>query len=1209
MSTPPADLGMSHLDRYSQTGNRADLDAAIEYLIAAHAADPGHPDAADWQVTLGRLYAHRADDLPPGHARRDWVVDLMDDAWSRSWMFRYNRPEPDEEARADAERLVTTLEAFHLNGLYPPAQAYARLLTGAAHFEAYTYDHAARAHLDAGLAAAGPALTELLAIRDASPAIVDELAPDSRLALLAGMVSFGFEQRGGPDDLDRAVWAAQTAESLYRAAEPDAPLPDILLEYLAEAHRTRCLAGADPGDLDAAIAARTQLLDRGWDPWCAVLLGELLAVRADERRSAPDARRAIELLGRLARESTDPDPWPELQALARVEALAAELEGDQATLRAAAGHLDAALACDIPDHDELLQIMVQRIAVQAAFGHDTARAEVAAQYRELVERAHGVLRGAVRADAQQRAAFCGVLGYVEMTIAAHGLEPADSERIRGLFAVAATARDLGPEWESYVAVGLGALEYLEYGADPRASSDAGLNRLAQAAAVSTTELVGAMLRIVVDVRSGWTGFRRAGASPSAPSIDASLDAYHEFIELNARGDRDGLRQLADRYAPILAGERAPDASYVYVGRLLEMADRFADPAAAPLVELRPLQLPADVAGDAELAHDLALCSVLFEQGRARRDADIVRRAAEYAEKALTFIRPGHPQLTLAARLAAGAARLELAHLGEGAGQARLAEGHYAEAMRVAGDHEHPMWWSLALRRAEAVRMGGGPAAASRELGLSALRGFAWQVAAKAGTEYAIVSARDAGAAARVVAGWCLADRDRGEDVDEQLIAALDAGRALVLQAASSARQIPGRLERAGQAALARIWEATDGEGEHPATDELPLRALRTLTGDGSAVAGFEAVTTAEIRAALATLGADALVYLRAGGEDEAGAAVIVPARGPATVLPMPGLHPPVPAHSRWPMTAREVVARTDVGDGLDEVCAWAWRAAIGGLLDEVGAWGLGRPARLVLVPLGVLGAVPWHAARGPRHAVEAAVFSYTPSARHLCASAAAGPAAGVGAALVVGDPGGDLPFAGAEAAAIHREFYPGGTYLGGGAGSAQAVLGWIDAAPAGPLMLHFACHGAIDPERPADAHLVLAGGAPLPADVLLERARRKALDLGEVFLAACTTGVTGEDHDEVLSLATSFLAAGARTVFGSMWPVPDGDTSVLMYMVHHFLRVEGLPAADALHRAQRWMLDPARVVPERMPAELRRHCAAGTVFGPASWAGFTHVGR
>jgi CHAT domain-containing protein len=112
-----------------------------------------------------------------------------------------------------------------------------------------------------------------------------------------------------------------------------------------------------------------------------------------------------------------------------------------------------------------------------------------------------------------------------------------------------------------------------------------------------------------------------------------------------------------------------------------------------------------------------------------------------------------------------------------------------------------------------------------------------------------------------------------------------------------------------------------------------------------------------------------------------------------------------------------------------------------------------------------------------------------------------------------------------------------------------------------------------------------------------------------VFLAACTTGVTGADHDEVFSLSTAFLAAGARTVFGSLWPVPDAETSVLMFMVHHYLNAESCAPADALHRAQRWMLDPWRRPPPRMPAELAVHCGHPELADPVAWAAFTHMGR
>lgn len=78
---------------------------------------------------------------------------------------------------------------------------------------------------------------------------------------------------------------------------------------------------------------------------------------------------------------------------------------------------------------------------------------------------------------------------------------------------------------------------------------------------------------------------------------------------------------------------------------------------------------------------------------------------------------------------------------------------------------------------------------------------------------------------------------------------------------------------------------------------------------------------------------------------------------------------------------------------LDRLCGWAWYAAMRPLLEafEMPA---GRLPRLVLVPMGTLGLVPWHAAweeggpRGRRYALQAAEISYAASARLLCQAAA-----------------------------------------------------------------------------------------------------------------------------------------------------------------------------------------------------------------------------
>jgi CHAT domain-containing protein len=89
----------------------------------------------------------------------------------------------------------------------------------------------------------------------------------------------------------------------------------------------------------------------------------------------------------------------------------------------------------------------------------------------------------------------------------------------------------------------------------------------------------------------------------------------------------------------------------------------------------------------------------------------------------------------------------------------------------------------------------------------------------------------------------------------------------------------------------------------------------------------------------------------------------------------------------------------------------------------------------------------------------------------------------------------------------------------------------------------------------ASPHAQTAGSARVDGE--LDASRLAALEIDTVYLAACTTHVGGRDYDEVLSLAIALLAAGARTVFGSLWRVPDEATSLLMYLVHHHVTIDG----------------------------------------------------
>ena len=599
----------------------------------------------------------------------------------------------------------------------------------------------------------------------------------------------------------------------------------------------------------------------------------------------------------------------------------------------------------------------------------------------------------------------------------------------------------------------------------------------------------------------------------------------------------------------------------------------------------------------------------------RHDVATLRECADRADELLAVFPPGHLLSLIGHGLAvmAGSALL-VDEPGDQDAAGRLLR--WTETgIAVTEGPQHPRWASFALARGEALRqIDGGDRAGSRRWGLAGLAGYSWQVLLQSGTDDALQMAAAAGAAARRVAGWAQAD-----GAVDDMIAALDAGRGLVLYAATASRTIAQRLTEAGHPDLAEQWLASAGYGRDAVTgdplraaggdgfevpDDLRTRVLRALDLRSPAPASVD-----DIRAGLVAAGADALVYLVPSSEEQPGAAVVVPAAGEPELLVLPGLI--TVGGSTFARGAASVRDAGPVhrpadtpGSGPDDLCRWAWSAAMGPLLARPGR------RRLVLVPIGPLSSVPWHAAfhtDGDRrhYAVEQAAISYAVSGRAFVESARE-PARPVREVLIVGDPTGDLPFAGIEARAIGAAFYPEAKFLGHTAhsGTPEQVLDWIAAAAPGPSLLHLACHGRADPVRPADAGLRLAGGE-LAARQLLDASRTAELEIERVFLAACATGLPGETYDEAFSLTTAFLAAGARTAFGSLWPVPDQETSVLMFLVHHYLNADGCAPADALHRAQLWMLDPDRVPPPGLPPEL----TPSGIADPRSWAAFTHHGR
>ncbi|MFC9244720.1 CHAT domain-containing protein [Streptomyces sp. NPDC057136] len=513
------------------------------------------------------------------------------------------------------------------------------------------------------------------------------------------------------------------------------------------------------------------------------------------------------------------------------------------------------------------------------------------------------------------------------------------------------------------------------------------------------------------------------------------------------------------------------------------------------------------------------------------------------------------------------------------------------------------------------------------------------------------------------------------------VADLERGRALVLQATTATRGIPALLEAAGHPALARQWrsqvparplrptapdrsggagtpDASEPGGSSPIPSGLRRKVLAALGVKRGAPEGsgtqrlVGAADPAELSAGLTAAGADALVYLVA-GMGRVGfpgrALILRPGADPVTVDLPELLYPGSPPLDHYlDVAAERSRALTDPAlgpaeldarerrwtDALGTLCDWAWDAVLAPVLATVRPEPADRPQRIVLVPCGPLGVVPWHAARsrgtdehGHRYACQEAVISYAPSgAQFLAASARRRMPFAAGPQVLVADPELTLPWAEVEVEALRSGCYGQalryGEFLSADGerdaeGTPEDLLAVLPGGGTPASVVHLSCHAVAAP-RPTDSELRLAaqpGAGPdsgrlAVADVLDACADRERDAAGPlVVLSACETDLSTGHHDEALTLATALVTGGAADVVGSRWAVRDGPTSVMMAVFHHHLTARGLAPPDALRAAQLWMLDPHREPPPTLDGPLRAEAVRPDLHHLHHWAAFTHQGN
>jgi hypothetical protein len=483
---------------------------------------------------------------------------------------------------------------------------------------------------------------------------------------------------------------------------------------------------------------------------------------------------------------------------------------------------------------------------------------------------------------------------------------------------------------------------------------------------------------------------------------------------------------------------------------------------------------------------------------------------------------------------------------------------------------------------------------------------------------------------------------------EAAVVLLERGRATLLREAVEQTQADlDLLQTAGAGDLAQLLRAAaagDPDEQVPGHVVNPtspnLRDIRDRIRQVPGFGDFLAVPTFDEIAATAT--DTTLVYLSPG--QTAGFATVL-RHGVASHLPLPLVTEAavrdraeslLGAHDRYVATPpAQRNARRDARlawtRALDATGDWLWT-----VLGAILAGELAGEA-VHLLPGGLLGLLPIHASwrpderapTGRRYLIDEVCVSYVPSATALGAARASLDDGGPATLLTVADPSPTslprLPNVRAEADAAAASFAATSwTPLEHDAASLVAV----EQALRDCDVVHFGCHGRADVDAPLSSAVFLADDEPLDLRRILTIRTRLRL----AVLSACETGVPGTAlPDEVVSLPTGLIQAGAAGVIASGWAVPDAATLALMSEFYQRWRSPDPPAespAAALSAAQTWLRDstneaklarwrgdvdgvqavPSSVYDVLADTYMMREPEAMDDAEIAAWAAFAHVG-
>jgi CHAT domain-containing protein/tetratricopeptide (TPR) repeat protein len=284
------------------------------------------------------------------------------------------------------------------------------------------------------------------------------------------------------------------------------------------------------------------------------------------------------------------------------------------------------------------------------------------------------------------------------------------------------------------------------------------------------------------------------------------------------------------------------------------------------------------------------------------------------------------------------------------------------------------------------------------------------------------------------------------------------------------------------------------------------------------------------------------------------------------------------------------------------------RHILGQLYDElVGPFAAqlagSRPARLAVVPHGVLHQAPFHAFfDGERYLLERFLIGYAPSATVLLLCQQRN-LRRHGTAVVVGVSDPLIPHVTREVLGVAGRVAGAELLL-----DDRATVAALQACVTDCRLLHLACHGLFRADNPNFSALKLADGWLTAADVA-----QMSFDNAFVALSACESGRSEAlGGDEIIGMIRSFLGAGAAGLAVSLWLVEDETTAELM--TSFYSHVE---AATNVSRAAAGAAPSVGGVSEFRDPELGYSIALREAQlalkarhpHPYYWAPFVYVGR